>query len=65
MVVVVTALSNSKLPAPDLVSVVAATPPPVSYAAPEALPTVRPSATTPSGRTVIAAAEAITALSPA
>jgi len=60
-----TALSNSRPPAPDLVSVVVVTPPPVSEATPDALLTVRPSATTPSGRTEIAAAVPITALSPA
>ena len=60
----VTVLSNEKPPFPDLVMLLAATEPPVSEAVPEALLTARLSATTPSGRTVIAAADVIRALSP-
>ena len=60
----VRALSNENAPAPDLVRLLAVTEPPVSEAVPEALLTVRASATTPSGRTVIAAAVVIRPLSP-
>ena len=58
------ALSNENAPAPDLTKLVAVTEPPVSEAVPEALLTVNASVTTPSGRTVIAAADVIRALSP-
>ena len=60
----VRALSNENAPALDLTRLVAVTEPPVSEAVPEALLTVNASATTPSGRTVIAAADVIRALSP-
>ena len=58
-------VSTSSAPAPVLLKVVAVIVPPLRVTAPAALLTVKPSATTPSGRTVIAAAELITALSPA
>ena len=61
----VTALSNENAPAADLVRLVAVTEPPASEAVPEALLTVSVSAMTPSGRTVIAAADVIRPLSPA
>ena len=60
----VTALSKVKLPLPDLTRLEAVTEPPVRDAVPDALLTVSVSATTPSGRTVIAAADVIRPLSP-
>jgi hypothetical protein len=65
MVSATIALSNPKSPAPDLVSAIAETVPPVSVVAADALPIVSWLATTPSGRTVIAAAVLMMALSPA